>query len=44
MMDVDILVLLALISTHLVAFWIGWVLRESHQHDGRGTATLPTGK
>lgn len=44
MMDIDILVLLALISTHLVAFWIGWTWRETHQRSGHGTISLPGGR
>ena len=38
-MDFDIFILLVLISTHLIAFWIGWTLRDAngrqgHQHLG----------
>ena len=34
-MDFEILVLLTLISTHLLAFWVGWVLREPDRQEGR---------
>jgi hypothetical protein len=34
-MDVEILILLILLSTHLVSFWIGWTLRDVER---RGTS------
>jgi hypothetical protein len=34
MMDFEIFILLVLLSTHLLAFWTGWVLRDAHRGEG----------
>jgi len=30
-MDFEVFILLVLLSSHLLSFWIGWVLRDSQQ-------------
>jgi hypothetical protein len=34
-MDFDIFILLVLLSTHLLAFWTGWAIRDvNHRESG----------
>ena len=36
-MDFEIFILLVLMSTHLLAFWIGWTIRDiNHRESERG--------
>lgn len=32
-MDFEIFILLVLMSTHLLAFWIGWTIRDFHHRE-----------
>jgi hypothetical protein len=32
-MDFEIFILLVLLSTHLLAFWIGWSIRDLHARE-----------
>jgi len=34
-MDIEILILLALITTHLSALWAGWTMRRMREGDER---------
>jgi hypothetical protein len=36
-MDFEIFILLVLLSTHLISFWIGWTMRDAERR-----ATDPT--
>jgi len=37
-MDIEIFILLVLISTHLLAFWTGWAIRDlNHREDSSQT-------
>lgn len=37
MMDFEIFILLVLLSTHLLAFWTGWVVRDAHRGEKSGS-------